>query len=684
MLRKKLFYSFLIFTIIPLLPMVLLGFPQLISVVNNMSHREVVSNVTSVGSAIDVFFFQNIFSRTEYVQPELLKAIDISEGTPEPQITKETKKLETLLKRRSNGVSELEAAIVVDNYDIVRASSLPQLCGRSFSSDYMQQGVVGSQPYVSPVQPASSMKGMPWSSDIVMMGVPLKYNNKVVGRYVGFYNTTYFRRLVKDNSNDRITCAIFDKKGNLVADGSNLLTPALLAGSKGDIIKEQLGEAKNDQEKHESFELTIENQKYDCTFQTARSSGWLVLGIADRKVLYKPIVEIVLTIFVGALLCVAFAYFLGKKLLDNLIGPLEKEFLPAIYRVADGERKAHIAYNRDDEIGMVARALNNLMSDLVERDAQLRASEARYRFILEGNNYIVWEWDANTDSIILSDLFMKSFGFEPDLTRSSQTLEKIKHIHPDDMPIYRKFCKDVFEDAIDATSVFRFKRITGEYTWVRAKSVALYNQSNQCYGAIGAFVDIDVDKKEELRLIEQVRTDALSQTLTRKAFEDVTLKMMRQVDTAQLGGCQLYVCFVDIDDFKNFNTKYGHSFGDRVIRFFGSVLKESVKPYGSVGRVGGDEFSLCFAVGPGDPEKGEIINNIRKKLAEGIQTRDNEENIVITASIGCAAYPQDGANYEELMHCADLDMYASKQALKMENQLRNLGRLEDIGEEEPT
>lgn len=684
MLRTKLKYSFFLFTIIPLVVMVLFGFPQLIHVVNTSTYREVVSSIDSVESAIDTFFFQSIFSRVEYVAPDLLDAVEQEPGNPDISMTPELKKANDLLVQRTNGVSELEACMVIDTYDIVHISSLPQFIGRSFSYDYMTQGVVGDEPYISPVQPASSMEGMPWSSDIVMMGVPLKRDEKQVGRLVGFYNTTYFKRLANDNSHNGISIAIFDAQGNLVADGSKLLTPSMLAGSNGDIIKEKVNESRARTANDDTFTLTIDGKKYECTLSTSPLTGWPILGIANKELLNKPIYQMTAIIFIGVVICLVFAFLVGKKILSGLIGPLEKEFLPAIYRVANGERKARISYDHDDEMGMVARALNDLMTDLGQRDAELRASEARYRFILEGNDYIVWEWDANTDRVVVSDLFIKNFGFEPDLTRASQSLKNLKYIHPDDTRAYRKFCADVFENAIDATGVFRFKRITGEYTWVRAKSVALYDQSNHCYGAIGAFVDIDAAKKEELRLTEQVRTDALSQVLTRKAFEDVTLKMMQQVDSGNLAMRQLYICFVDIDDFKNFNTNYGHSFGDRVIRFFGEVLKEAIEPYGCVGRVGGDEFSLCFAIGPDEPTKDELVERIHEKLNCGMRTRDNEDNIVVTASIGCATYPQDGLNYEELMHQADIDMYATKQEMKKQNQLRVLGCLEDAGEEEST
>ena len=67
--------------------------------------------------------------------------------------------------------------------------------------------------------------------------------------------------------------------------------------------------------------------------------------------------------------------------------------------------------------------------------------------------------------------------------------------------------------------------------------------------------------------------------------------------------------FLDIDNFRDYNTLYGHQEGDRVIRFVASILKENID--GIVGRNGGDEFLFCLAA---VDSKTTIENEIRTVL----------------------------------------------------------------------
>ena len=686
MLRVKLRKHLLLFAFFPLAVVALLAVPQIFNAATNTNTRILKTTADYAAQNVDTFFFGTVFSRGKYAQSASFVRVLAEDRAAQTNLDKDSavSAANAQLLAQANAVTELQACMIIDKYDIVRASSLPQYVGRSFSLDYSAQKSVGIKPYVAPIQRPGSIVGAPWDSDVVVLGVPIIKNGTFMGRLVGFYSTDYFVNITNETGDHDSSVAVFDNKNNLVADGSGVFTPAALAGKAGQTLESEFGELSKSDNQYRDFTLKINGVTYECVAHLSRLTEWPVVSIADKQALMMPTYRIVLILFIAGLCCMVIAYFISNGLLDSLIGPLESNFLPAIYRVANGDRKARITYNRDDEIGMVARALNDLMADLGEREIELSASEARYRIIIEGNDYMVFEWNANTDSIELSDLFIKHYGLQPDLTRASQSLRDFRYIHPDDREAYTKFCDDVFVRCVDTSATFRIRKINGEYAWTRGKSVALYNQSHECYGAIGAFADIDAVKREELRLTEQVRTDTVSQVLTRKAFEESTIEMMCQVDTGNLSGRQLCVCFVDIDDFKDFNTQYGHSFGDRVIRFFGEVLKNAVGAYGYAGRVGGDEFALCFAVGKDGLSPAEVVESIHRQLAEGLRTRDDEDNIVITASVGVACYPQNGTDYESLMHEADLDMYATKQSAKTQNRLRELKKLEAAGEEEAT
>jgi len=121
----------------------------------------------------------------------------------------------------------------------------------------------------------------------------------------------------------------------------------------------------------------------------------------------------------------------------------------------------------------------------------------------------------------------------------------------------------------------------------------------------------------------------------------------------------LYLCIVDIDNFKNVNDKYGHMYGDEVIRRIIDIMKLAVDDRGVVGRIGGDEFmvildrNMCYA------DLRKILQTIRGNV-EWTYGPD-QKNIGVTVSIGCANYPDNADNYNDVFTIADKMLYRAKE-----------------------
>lgn len=117
---------------------------------------------------------------------------------------------------------------------------------------------------------------------------------------------------------------------------------------------------------------------------------------------------------------------------------------------------------------------------------------------------------------------------------------------------------------------------------------------------------------------------------------------------------------LDIDDFKHINDRFGHLFGDTVLKEFTRVLKHSLRIEDSVGRFGGDEFALLL------PQTGRIgARCLGERVRHALDTTFskfsiNGEYTEITFSGGIATYPMDGDNYDALIRAADRGLYRSK------------------------
>lgn len=123
---------------------------------------------------------------------------------------------------------------------------------------------------------------------------------------------------------------------------------------------------------------------------------------------------------------------------------------------------------------------------------------------------------------------------------------------------------------------------------------------------------------------------------------------------------QLSLLMLDIDYFKNYNDKFGHSAGDIVLRTLSQNLIEALKDSGAiVSRFGGEEFCVIL---PNIDKKSAITQaqQLRSKI-EKIKIILREQESAVTVSIGVASFPDDTRDDDELIFKADRAMYEAKQ-----------------------
>jgi diguanylate cyclase (GGDEF)-like protein/putative nucleotidyltransferase with HDIG domain len=125
------------------------------------------------------------------------------------------------------------------------------------------------------------------------------------------------------------------------------------------------------------------------------------------------------------------------------------------------------------------------------------------------------------------------------------------------------------------------------------------------------------------------------------------------------GALTVLVC--DLDGFKDFNDRYGHLEGNRLLRAVALGLKESCREYDYVARMGGDEFVLVLPDVAPDALRSRI-RHLQDVVAEA--ARRVVPGSVLSLSVGAADFPADGADAEQLLTVADRRMYHCKQRRK--------------------
>lgn len=164
------------------------------------------------------------------------------------------------------------------------------------------------------------------------------------------------------------------------------------------------------------------------------------------------------------------------------------------------------------------------------------------------------------------------------------------------------------------------------------------------------------EKERQQKLLQMAENDPLTGIKNKKAIEKEMLSMVqRAVESHE----QITFGFVDIDDFRDYNTNYGHQEGDAVIQFVAQTLKENI--HGAVGRIGGDEFAFCYA-GELEPERircnaGKILDILRTQHVN----EQTGEVLPVPCSIGIVMSQGDTLDYTQLIRRADLAMYQAKE-----------------------
>jgi len=116
--------------------------------------------------------------------------------------------------------------------------------------------------------------------------------------------------------------------------------------------------------------------------------------------------------------------------------------------------------------------------------------------------------------------------------------------------------------------------------------------------------------------------------------------------------------FVDLNGFKAVNDFYGHAAGDRILTTVATRMSARVRTGDILCRYGGDEFVVVL---PSLPDGGcltRIAEAVAERIALPYWIKGQEQHL--SASVGEAIYPRDGADAEALLHVADQNMYNVK------------------------
>ncbi len=173
-------------------------------------------------------------------------------------------------------------------------------------------------------------------------------------------------------------------------------------------------------------------------------------------------------------------------------------------------------------------------------------------------------------------------------------------------------------------------------------------------GFVRTLTDITGRRRAEAKVLQLARHDALTGLTNRAVFR----QQLEEAASIASAGRPFSVLMIDLDRFKPVNDTYGHAVGDLLLKVVADRLRALTRSDDIVGRLGGDEFAL-IQIGAGRAEQAETLaSRICRALSQPYSI--DGQTIAIGASVGIAIAPLNGRTGQELLHSADLALYAAK------------------------
>jgi len=287
-----------------------------------------------------------------------------------------------------------------------------------------------------------------------------------------------------------------------------------------------------------------------------------------------------------------------------------------------------------------------------QAEAALQRSEANLNRAQAVAKVGSWYLDIASKRLEWSDEAYRIFGFPRqqavDMDAFASTL------HPDD----KDRVLDAWNKAVAGAPYDIEHRIVmrgGGALWIREHAEIERDAQGRALFGIGTIQDITERKLAEERIQYLVNFDALTGLPNRIQLED---RIKYALELAKRRNEHLALMSVDLDRFKDINDTLGHSIGDALLIQLAKRLRSSLREEDTVSRLGGDEFTV---MSPGVDATGAM--HVAKKLLDVISApyQIEQYELAVTASIGIALYPEDGADMETLTRNVDTAMYRAKQ-----------------------
>jgi diguanylate cyclase (GGDEF)-like protein/PAS domain S-box-containing protein len=276
----------------------------------------------------------------------------------------------------------------------------------------------------------------------------------------------------------------------------------------------------------------------------------------------------------------------------------------------------------------------------------------RYRTLVEQLPLVVYvdALDAESSNIFTSAQVEELLGYTPAEWLADADLF-VRTLHPQDRERVLAAHARTHASFDPLSLEYRLIARDGTVVWVRDEGVIVFDDDARPLYLQGYLLNITAEREAQAQLRQLALYDALTGLANRAFFHEQfqhTLSMRKEPAR------QTALLFMDLNDFKNVNDRWGHDVGDHVLATLGSRIQETLRAGDSAARLGGDEFAIVI---PSISEPAEAVR-VADRLLEAIRApiECSRRQLTVNASIGISV----GDEVDTMLQEADAAMYRAK------------------------
>ena len=296
----------------------------------------------------------------------------------------------------------------------------------------------------------------------------------------------------------------------------------------------------------------------------------------------------------------------------------------------------------------------NLEDRVLQRTAELRASQQRFEGLVQHSSDVVMIVDGDGLVLYQSESAARLLGFTPEIIGTSF----FNRLADSDRDRFSRAVNEAKEIPLQAlTTELRVLHADGRTRHVETTITNLLEEPS-VRGLVLNTRDISERKELERQLVHDASHDPLTGLANRALFERQVRRSLLRASGPSSG--EVAVLFLDLDGFKEVNDSLGHDHGDLLLVAVAERLRGCVRDNDTVARLGGDEFAVLVAAVDGAEQAHNVAARITTDLREPFIVNDRETHV--RASIGIAVAEADGIDAGPVLRNADLAMYRAKAA----------------------